>query len=110
MGGGHETGMRPALSLVPPFSASDAFRELAQGTWDESLDKGYQDALGALIAVWAAGSVTLADFALLAEYNRHIGRRWNARLLVGCDIHAEIGTARRSLDWRDVRVANLREP
>jgi hypothetical protein len=112
MGGGHENGMRPVLSLVklgPAFCAREVLERLAAGPWDKSLDSAYQDALGAMIPAWAARGWGLAEIDVLAEYNRHSMRRWNARLLVGCDMEAEITVARRTLDWRDLRVASARE-
>lgn len=104
--------MRPALALVPPelpFSAGDVLQRLAQGPWDGLLDSAYQAALGALIPSWVSRGCGLADFDVLAEHNRHVQRRWNARLLVGCDLVQEIAVARRMLDWRELRVASARE-
>jgi hypothetical protein len=106
-GGGHESGMRPSLTLVPPYTVIHVLEWLAQGNWDQGFDKAYQDALGALILRWVSAGVVQDDWRALAEYNTHSGRRWNARLLVGCDIHAEVATARRTLDWRDVQSKTL---
>jgi hypothetical protein len=106
-GGGHETGMRPNLTLVPPYSAGQVLEWLAQGNWDQCFDLAYQDALGALISRWASAGVSQDDWRVLAEFNTHSGRRWNARLLVGCDIHTEVSTARRTLDWRDTQARTL---
>lgn len=105
-GGGHDSG-KPRFTLVPPYSAAQVLHELAQGPWDRSLDSGYQDAVGALIPGWAAAGVVGADFRVLAEYNTHSSRRWNARVLMGCDLLAEISTAKKALDWRDVRAAAM---
>lgn len=101
--------VRPSLSLVPPFTAIQVLAELAAGLWDPAHDRAYQDALGAMIPRWVSLECGLDDFRVLGQYNAHIGRRWNARLLVGCDIQAEISTARRVLDWRDTRMNMLRE-
>lgn len=100
-GGGHGSGMRPTLALVPPYSLNDVLGWLAQGRWDPLLDKAYQDALGALISTWASSGITQDDWRVLAEYNAHSGRVWNARSLIGCDINAEVSTARRVIAWRD---------
>lgn len=101
--------MRPALSLVPAYTAAQVIREMAQGLWDDQHDKTHQDALSAMIPVWVAGRVALDDFALLAQFNAHSSRKWNARLLLGCDIAAELDVARRVLQWRDARAAMLRD-
>lgn len=106
-GGGHESG-RPVLTLVPPYAVADVLRELAAGPWDPASDRTHQNAIGALISTWVAQGWGVAEFALLAEYNRHAGRRWNARALVGCDLRAELETARRTLDWREAQVAMMR--
>jgi hypothetical protein len=98
--------------LVPPYGAAQVIRELAQpgpASWDGSCDKGYQEAVGAMIPRWTQHGVGLADFALLAEYNAHTSRRWSARMLLGCDLLAELECARKTLAWRDARVAMLRE-
>ncbi len=114
-GGGHDTGMsetaniRPALTLVPPFTAAQVLRELASGNWDASCDKGYQEALGALIPRWTSQGVGLSDFAILAQYNAHTNRRWNARLLLGADLAAELECAKKTIAWRDARIAMLQE-
>jgi len=105
-GGGHESG-KPRFTLVPPYSATQVLNELAQGPWDKSLDSGCQEAVGAMIPGWASSGVTGADFRVLAEYNAHTNRRWNARFLLGCDILAEIATAKKVLDWRDERAAAM---
>jgi len=97
-------GARPVLALVPPFSAAEVIRELSQGRWDTAFDRTHQDALSAMILVWVADRVTLADFALLREYSAISGQRMSARWLVGCDLAAEISKARRTLDLRDVRA------
>jgi hypothetical protein len=106
-GGGHDSGMRPTLVLVPPYTAIHVLEWLARGLWDQTFDKAYQDALGALISRWSSDGVTQDDWRVLAEYNAISGRRWNARFLVGCDIQAEIATARKTLDWRDVRAKDM---
>jgi hypothetical protein len=97
-------GARPVLTLVPPFTAAAVIRELSQGRWDPTFDRSHQNALGAMIPVWVADRVTLADIALLREYSAISGQRMSARWLVGCDLAAEISKARRTLDLRDVRA------
>lgn len=92
------------LALVPPYTAAEVIREMAQGRWDPAFDKTHQNALGAMISTWGAAGVTLADFALLREYSAISGQRMSARWLVGCDIAAEISKAQRTLDLRDVRA------
>ena len=104
-GGGFAQGSKPTLTLVPPYTVDDVLRALAQGPWDPSSDKSHQEAVGALIPRWAAQGLGVDDFALLADYNRHSGRRWNARQLVGCDLPAEISSARRTIEWREIQIA-----
>lgn len=109
-GGGHEPVRSSVLTLVPPatpYTATDVLRELAQGPWDPVADQSHQHALSALIPSWVANGWGVAEFARLAEYNRHSGRTWNARSLAGCDLAAEIETARKVLDWRDVTVGMM---
>jgi hypothetical protein len=106
-GGGHETGMRPALTLVPPYTAGDVLRVMAGGRWDASHDGTYRDAVGSLIAAWVAKRVALEDFQRLAEYTKHAQVTMSARYLVGCDLPAEIDRARKTLDWRDIRMADM---
>jgi len=103
-----EDAQRRVLTLVPPampYTAEDVIRALALGSWDPAFDQSHQNAVGAMIPVWVSHGWGVADFTRLAEYNRHSGRTWNARTLVGCDMAAELTTARRVLDWRDARVA-----
>ena len=98
------------LSLVPPYTASQVLSELAKGIWDPAFDKSRQDALSALIPAWVAERVTLTDFTFLAEYSLIAQRRRDLRWLLGCDIVAEVSTARRTVEWRDERakaMANL---
>lgn len=99
------------LALVPPFTAAEVIREMAQGRgWDPAFDKTHQNALGAMIQSWVATTgVTLVDFALLREYSAISGQRMSARWLVGCDLEAEISKARRTLDLRDVRAKAMAE-
>ena len=97
----------PALTLVPPYSANEVLAEMAKGNWDPAFDFGLQAALGAIIPSWSAQGVTLDDFKLLAEYSVHSQRRLNTRWMLGCDMVAEVGVARRSLEWRDVRSAAM---
>jgi hypothetical protein len=110
-GGGHETGMvnRPALTLVPAYTAAQVLRELASGCWDPACDRSHQEAVGAMIPRWTAQGVGLADFTLLGQYNAHTNRRWSARLLLGSDLSAELECAKKTLAWRDARVASLRD-
>jgi len=100
-------GDRAPLTLVPPYTLADVLRELAQGLWDPQYDRTHQNALSALLAVWVAGRVTLDDFVVLAKYSVHSGVRMNARWLAGCDLAAEVSTARRVIEWRDVRMASM---
>jgi hypothetical protein len=100
--------MRPALTLVPPYTVAQVFRELALGNWDPACDRSHQEAVGVMIPRWAASGVGLAEFALLAQYNAIQQRTWSARLLLGSDLPAEIACARKSLDWRDVQLTALR--
>src|SRR5262249_34706040 len=97
-------GARPVLTLVPPFTAAEVIRELSHGKWDPAFDRSHQNALSAMIPVWVADQVTLADIALLREYSAISGQRMSARWLVGCDLASEISKARRTLDLRDVRA------
>jgi hypothetical protein len=97
-------GARPVLSLVPPYTAAEVIREMAQGLWDPAFDRSHQNALSAMISVWGQQCITLADFAVLREYSALSGQRMSARWLVGCDIAAEISKARRTIDWRDERA------
>ncbi len=104
-GEGERGRARPVLALVPPYTAPEVIREMAQGRWDPAFDKTHQNALGAMISTWGAtAGVTLADFALLREYSAISGQRMSVRWLLGCDIAAEISKARRTLDLRDVRA------
>ncbi len=104
-GEGERGRARPVLALVPPYTAAEVIREMAQGRWDPAFDKTHQNALGAMISTWGAtAGVTLADFALLREYSAISGQRMSVRWLLGCDIAAEISKARRTLDLRDVRA------
>lgn len=90
-----------------PYTPREALAALARGPWDPVFDLAYQDAICALIPVWVSRGCGLAELALLSEYNRHIQRTWNARMLVGCDIATEVERARKTIDWRDVQVANF---
>jgi hypothetical protein len=103
-GEGDRGRARPVLALVPAFTAAEVIRELSQGKWDPAFDRTHQNALSALIPVWTAASVTLADIALLREYSAISGQRMSARWLAGCDMVAEVSKARRTLDLRDVRA------
>ena len=103
---------RRVLTLVPPatpYTATEVLAELAKGPWDPAFDQTHQNAIGGLVPLWVTEGRGLSDFALLAEYNRHSNRIWNARALVGCDLTAELATAKRTLDWRDARMAMLRD-
>jgi len=88
-----------------PYTADDVIRAVASGPWDPAFNQSHQNAVGALIPLWVSHGWGVADFARLGEYNGHISRTWNARALVGCDLAAELATAHRVLDWRDVQVA-----
>lgn len=106
-GEGVQGGRRAVLTLVPqqaPYTAADVYEVMAGGLWDPDFDKPLQIALGAMIAVWCGQGTTLDDFRVLSDYSRHSGQRRNARWLIGCDMPAEIGIARRVLAWRDVRA------
>jgi len=105
-GGGHESG-KTYLTLVPPFTVGHVLKMLAEGPWDSALDRTCWEAVGAMIPGWVAAGVGLADFGVLADYNRHAQRKWNARALLGCDIAAEIALARRTMDWRDVQEKSM---
>ncbi len=105
-GGGHDTG-RPALALVPQYIAGQVIRELATGNWDPACDRSHLEAVGAMIPRWVASGIGLDDFAVLAQYNAFKQRRWSARLLLGCDLPAEIECARRTIDWRNAQVAAM---
>jgi hypothetical protein len=104
VGGERTPTQRPALSLVPPYSAAEVLAEMAKGNWDPAFDFTLQPALGAMIPAWVAQGVGLADLALLAEHSVHSQRRLNVRWMLGCDMKAEVSTARRALEWRDVRA------
>lgn len=95
---------RPVLTLVPPYTATQVIAEMAKGNWDPAFDFGCQDALGAMIPTWVAQGVTLESVTLLAEYSVHSQKRLSARWMLGCDMAAEVGVARRALEWRDVRA------
>lgn len=95
---------RPALTLVPPYSASDVLAELSKGIWDQQFDLSHQAALGAIIPTWVSLRVTLDDVKRLAEYSLHSRQSGNLRWLLGCDIVAEVSKARRLLDWRDAKA------
>ena len=105
-GGGHEHG-KPVLTLVPPYTAGHVLSELAKGPWDSSLDRACWEAVGAMIPAWVALGIGVADFTLLGQHNHAEQRRWNARILLGCDIATEVASARRMSDWRDARAAAL---
>jgi hypothetical protein len=106
-GAGHDAGMRPALALVPPYTAGQVLRELAQGHWDPAFDRTHLEAVGAMIPRWAAAGMGITEFGVLAQYNALKQRRWSARALLGCDIVAEVECARRTIDWRDAQVAAM---
>lgn len=93
----------PALALVPPYSAVEVLAEMAKGNWDPAFDFSHQAALGAIIPSWVSQRITMDDVKLLAEYSVHSQRRLSARWMLGCDMAAEVGVARRALEWRDVR-------
>lgn len=103
-GGEHVQRPVPVLTLVPPYTAGEVLAEMAKGNWDQSLDLGHQDAVGAMIPTWVALRITLDDLRVLAEYSAHEQKRLSARWLLGCDIAQEVSVARRVLEWRDARA------
>jgi hypothetical protein len=107
---GRGDGERRVLTLVPPatpYTADDVIRALAVGPWDSSFDQSHQNAIGALIPLWVTKGRGLSDFARLADYNRHSGRVWSARVLAGCDLDRELDTANKALNWRDAQAAMM---
>lgn len=100
-------GARPVLALVPPYTGADVMTELVRGEWDRTHDRTHQDALSAMIPVWVAEGVTLADFAVLAEHSRMAHQKRNLRWLLGCDLAGEIHRAKLAVDWRDVTARNM---